>query len=104
VFLVATPDHKRSAFAAIPGRQLEGFLSALQGGDLDRPINEFLLRRHPRTRLLTHAQTHEAGLFDELGLRIALLAPERDHVGRPLPLTLNRPLPRSFDRRVRAAA
>ena len=63
VFIVATPDHRRSAFAAVPGRHLAGFLDALERGDLDAPIGNYLRSRHPSTRLLNHGQTTQPGLF-----------------------------------------
>ena len=102
VFLVANGGRRRSAFASIPGRMLGGFLSALGSGDLDQPIGDWLDSRHPLRRLLTHQDAKAPGLFDELGLRVSLLAPERDYWGQPMRLTLLRPLPRSFARRLAA--
>ena len=93
VFILATADLRRSAFAAVPGRHLQGFTDALESGDLDVPIRHYLQSRHPRTRLLNHEQAMQPGLFDELGLRVALLAPERDYVGRTMRLRLRQPLP-----------
>ena len=102
VFLVADVGRRRSAFAAVPGPALAGFARALESGALDGVIVEYLRGRHPRRRLLGHEQTRTPGLFDELGLRISLLAPERDFWGRPMHLRLRRPLPRSFGRQVAA--
>ncbi len=104
VFLIARADRRRSAFAAVPGRHLETFERALESGVLDGSIVEYLSTRPSGRKLLSHEQALVPGLFDELGLRVALLAPERDYVGRIMRLRLRRRLPRSFGRQVRTAA
>jgi hypothetical protein len=84
VWLVAKPDRHRAAFMAVPGEALGGFLDALRRGRLDTVIAGYLGLPPSGRRLSTTAHAAAPGLYDELGLRSALLAPERDLSGRRL--------------------
>ncbi len=76
VYLVQAGDHSRHAFIAVPGRVLERFQDAFDDGALDSVLAGYLGRPAEGRRLDGHAQTHEPGMYDELGPRLALLAPE----------------------------
>jgi hypothetical protein len=77
VLLVRGHGGSRVAFVCLPGASLEGFLQALARGDLDATITAYL-RSRPSGRVLSrHEQTAAAGLYDELGPRLGLLAAER---------------------------
>jgi len=86
VFLMVRSDRGRSAFAAVPGRHLDGYLDALAAGRLDQPVGSYLATGRVDRPLLVHAQVASPGLYDQLGLRAALLMAERDYWGRPMRL------------------
>jgi hypothetical protein len=102
IFLVIDAARNRSAFAAVPGHHLGGFIWAHESGALDEILETYLAGRPSSRRLLRPEQGREPGLFDELGLRVSLLALERDYWGRPMQLTLTRRLPRGFHGRLAA--
>ena len=79
VFVLATPDRTRTAFANVPGPHLAQFEAALDGGNLDRPTLRYLAQPPARRRLDRRWRT-VTGLYDELGPRVELLAPERGAV------------------------
>jgi hypothetical protein len=86
VFLIADEPGHRFAFGVVPGRALDGFLSALDGGALDESIVRYLAHPPTARRLTKFRQTARPGLYDQLGLRAALLAPERDYWGNSISL------------------
>lgn len=86
IFLVADDVRSRAAFAAVPARVLATFVAALDAGELDEPILAYLRNGSSGRRLTKFRQTARPALYDELGLRAALLAPERDLWGNPLKL------------------
>lgn len=88
VFLLRHRQRARLAYAVVPGHELERFLRALDQGQLDDAVREYLALRPSGRRLHRLKQAHDVGLYDELGLRVALLAAERDYWGRPMRLQL----------------
>ena len=86
VFIVTRPDRRRSAFATVPGPVLDGFVRALEHGDLDASLGAYLGTRPTSRRLLSDGQAKVPGLYDRLGIRAALLRPERDYWGNVLRL------------------
>jgi hypothetical protein len=76
VFLVADLGRPRRAFASVPGDRLDAFLSLLDAGALDDLIGEHLVRAAGHRRLERREQAVEPGLYDEIGPRLGLLAPE----------------------------
>jgi hypothetical protein len=89
--LAGRRDGRRSAFAAVPGHLLAGYAAAMNAGSLDEPIRRYLGTGSRVRRLISRDQVREPGLFDAIGLRASLLAPERDIVGNVVEL---RPAPR----------
>lgn len=88
VFLISRSDRGCSAFAVVPGRALDRFLSALDRGALDTLIHRYLATRPTGRRVLDWESARVPGLHDAIGLRAALLAPERDYWGQPMQLTV----------------
>ncbi|HUH08437.1 MAG TPA: hypothetical protein VML96_11630 [Egibacteraceae bacterium] len=88
VFLVVDVNTRRLAYVAVPGYGLNHFLRSLDGGSLDGLITAYLALRPSGRRLRSVREVRSVGMFDELGLRAALLAPERDYWGRPVRLLL----------------
>ncbi len=87
VFLVARRDRGRIAYLVVPGAALEHFVAALDGGLLDRPIEDYLALDPSGRWLRSTHQAAQPGMFNSLGLRASLLAPERDYWGRVVRLT-----------------
>jgi hypothetical protein len=88
VFLLRHRHRARLAYAVVPGHQLERFLWALDQGQLDDDVCRYLALPPAGRRLHRLKQARNVGLYDELGLRVALLAAERDYWGRPIRLRL----------------
>ena len=86
VFVIAGGSHGRGAFAAVPAGALTSFVTALDAGELDEAVLAYLRNGMSGRRLSKLQQTASPALYDELGLRAALLAPERDHWGNSLTL------------------
>lgn len=76
---------ERRAYASVPRELLPAFLARLEQGVLDAAISGYL-RRLPSGRVLRdwHQAAAGAGLYDELGPRVAFATPEIDVFGRPL--------------------
>ena len=72
----------RLAFANVPRESLLEFLRALHTGDLDELVARYARRRRRGAEPRKPPQPVLPGLFDELGSRRALLAPERHPDGR----------------------
>ncbi len=90
VFVVAGTEESRRAFVAVPGMRLEAFVAALDDGRLDAPVEAYLAARASPRTLRSARDARTVGIFDRLGLRCGLLAPERDYWGRPIRLRLRR--------------
>ena len=84
-FLLLDRSRNRRAFAVVPGQLLARFLRELDGGRLDRPIADFLRRPPHGSRPSPPALLDRPRLFDEIGPRLALVAPEYGPDGRPVP-------------------
>jgi hypothetical protein len=78
VFVVVDQDRSRRAFACVPGDDLERFILQLDSGELDRQIGDYLDRPASRRKLGRFRQTSKFGLYDALGPRRKLIAPELD--------------------------
>ena len=78
VFVIVARYRRRQSFASIPRRNLEAFLECLEAGKLDEIMSIYQSRRPCGRRLDHHEQVHTPGLYDELGKRRGLVAPERD--------------------------
>ena len=81
VFLAARRDRRRAGFLTVPGAALGSFVERLRRGELDELVDAYLAQPPAGRRLSNPAQVNDAGLYDELGLRAGLLAPERDYWG-----------------------
>jgi hypothetical protein len=90
VFVVARDADERRAYLAVPGRLLDRFGRALDAGELDAVVVDYLGRPISRRTMRSLRDVARPGLFDRLGLRAGLLAPERDYWGRPIRLELRR--------------
>jgi hypothetical protein len=100
VFVIVTADRSRQAFACIPHDYVERFVNRLDSGSLDDRIHSYLSRPHRRRALYSYAQTHEPALYDVLGPRRKLIAPEyRPSARRWRRLIAARQLKRRFSRR-----
>ena len=72
----------RTAFAAVPRRELGLFLSDLDSGCLDDPIGRYLASPPNGSRLLSAADVERASLYDEVSTD--RLAPNEPRPGAPL--------------------
>jgi hypothetical protein len=76
VFVLLDRPTGRTAYAAVPGRELGAFLEELDAGRLDAPMRAFMRRRWRRSTLADRTDVRTATLFDDLGPRLGLVAPE----------------------------
>jgi hypothetical protein len=76
VWVIAAADVNRLAFAAVPGRVVGRFLRRLDRGLLDETLVAYLANRPAGRTLTARNQTANAGLFDSISARSALLAAE----------------------------
>jgi hypothetical protein len=76
VFVVVARARRRRLFACVPRDDLAPFLERLDAGALDRLLRTALRRGCGAARLDSVAKASAAGLFDSLGPRGTLLAPE----------------------------
>jgi len=77
VLLVIDSARGRRAFVTVPRDDLERFLVRLDDGELDGVLRAYLARRPGRRVIRRRAHTLRPGLYDQLGPRWRLLAPER---------------------------
>jgi hypothetical protein len=82
VFVLRDHRRDRRAFAAVPASHLEPFLATFDEGELDEVIAAYLGQRQRGRRLELRSQAAEPALFDALGPRVGLLAPEFDRDGQ----------------------
>jgi hypothetical protein len=93
VLLLISRWRRRRAFACVPRRSVERFVRMLDAGELDDTISSYLRAPSSGSVLDAHDLATGPGLFDRIGPRAHLLAPERlplwDGLGRapriPLP-------------------
>ncbi|HUI89433.1 MAG TPA: hypothetical protein VLX61_11990 [Anaerolineales bacterium] len=76
VFVIVNPNDSRRAFACVPGQDLERFLGQLESGMLDALICDYLNRPATGQTLNQYDQSMKFGLYDDLGARRNLMAPE----------------------------
>jgi hypothetical protein len=78
VFLVRAKASGRVAYASVPRLALQPFLGGLDDGALDDALGSYLATRPAGRCLKRLADAEKAGLWDAIGPRHELLAPERD--------------------------
>ena len=76
VLLVAGTGREEAAFLTVPSRTWPAFVEALRQGRLDAAVAGYLALRSRRRRLDRRSKALQVGLYDALGPRRNLLAPE----------------------------
>lgn len=82
-FTVYAVTGARTLHLAVPRADLGGFVTSLAAGALDAALGAALAAPSRHRRLGSYAQAAAGGLFDELGPRADLRAPERAYDGSP---------------------